>query len=222
MPEAQAVARMSRERRVEAQRREMAANGGVDVAGGRAGLQARPRRRAGRRRTRRKARAGAGVGPAPDGERVGEVAAVARDDHREVEQEQVARLDLPRRRRAPLLGRHTGGRTRSRRRRSPASPQRRHRRILDDQIGVELGHPRPHFLERRRQARFAGPHRAAQDGDLIRVFRSPQRPDHAGRYRRSRAPGVPIAGPRRRPRERRQLDADSVAPASSPGGRASI
>ena len=60
--------------------------------------------------------------PAADGERVGEVAPVAGDDHREVEQEQVARLDLPRRGRAAPLGRGARARRRSRRRRSPARP----------------------------------------------------------------------------------------------------
>ena len=43
-----------------------------------------------------------------DGERVGEVAAVARDDHRKVEEHQVAPLDRPRRRRAPLLAPQRG------------------------------------------------------------------------------------------------------------------
>ena len=51
----------------------------------------------------------AGGRPAADGERVGEVAPVARDDHREVEQEQVARLDLPRGRRAALVDVRTAG-----------------------------------------------------------------------------------------------------------------
>ena len=123
MAEAQPVARMGGECVVEPQRGEVAADGGIDIAGRRAGLQAGLARAQG-------AEAGleqlalARRRSAADGERVGEVAPVARDDHREVEQEQVARLDLPRRRRPALLALAARARTRNRRRRSPARPAR--------------------------------------------------------------------------------------------------
>ena len=68
----------------------MAADGGIDVAGGCAGLQGGLARVQGPDASLEQL-ALAGRRPAADGERVGEVAAVARDDHREVEQQQVAR-----------------------------------------------------------------------------------------------------------------------------------
>ena len=103
MAEAQAVARVGGEGVVETQRREVAADGGIDLAGRRAGLQAGLAGAHGAQ-ARLEELALAGRRAAADGERVGEVAPVARDDHREVEQEQVARLDLPRGRRAALVG----------------------------------------------------------------------------------------------------------------------
>ena len=93
----------------------------------------------------------AGGGPPADGEGVGEVAAIARDHDREIEQQQVARLDFPRGWRAALfdLAARAGcevavedGRL----------AQLHHRGVLDDSIGVQLGHARLDLFERRRLA----------------------------------------------------------------------
>ena len=119
--EAEPVAGVAGESAGELERVEVTADGGVDLAGGSAGLQAGL---AGTQGTE----AGleelllAGGRTAADGERVGEVAPVARDDDREVEQEQVAGLDLVARSAGRLFRSRTGGRRRSRRRGSPARP----------------------------------------------------------------------------------------------------
>ncbi len=92
MTESDSVAGVRREIAVEAEGGEVAAYGGVNIARCHAGAQL-GLGRAQRPNARVKEFALAGIRPRAHRERIGKVATITRDNHREVDEEQVAALD---------------------------------------------------------------------------------------------------------------------------------
>ena len=217
MAEAQPVPRVGGEGVVEAQRGEVAPDGGIYLAGRRAGLQAGLAGADGAQ-ARLEELALPGRRAAADGEGVGEVPPVTGDDHREVEQEQVALLDLPRGRRPALvgLGPRAGGEVAVD---AHLLAEGLRGGPVDEQPGVELGHARAHLRQGRRLGGLAGAHRAPQGLDLVGVLRPPQRPDQRADVDRPRAPAAARGGPRPPPPVRTPARCRSAGRRSRPGGR---